>query len=236
MSIGENAPSVSDGVGRGEEWNMELPQEQEVNEAEVDSPEEGDEDVGYMSGREKLGDVHVCALRKPGEELGFREKSSVRIISRYSYKDGLRDGISEEALRESVIGALGSSLEVPGFGDRDEEETTEEQRRRLEELYLKVVEQEKSNRSIFEKIARSSKARRAFAGVLAAAAAISVSAMMGKAELSDGKMGNDEAVAILEEYKDSASANEVDDADDMGGVTIDEIDEIIAAANQSPAE
>jgi ATP-dependent protease HslVU (ClpYQ) ATPase subunit len=49
-------------------------------------------------------------------------------------------------------------------------------------------------------------------------------------------MGNDEAVAILEEYKDSLSANEVDDADDMGGVTIDEIDEIIAAANQSSAE
>lgn len=231
MSIGENAPSVSDGVGRGEEWNMELPQEQEVNEAEADSPEEGDEDVGYISGREKLGDVHVCALRKPGEELGFREKSSVRIISRYSYKDGLRDGISEEALRESVIGALGSSLEVPGFGDRDEEETTEEQKIRLEELYLKVVEQEKSNRSIFEKIARSSKARGAFAAVLAAAVAISVGAMMGK----NGKMENGEAVAILEEYKDS-SANEVDDADDIGGVTIDEIDEIIAAANQSPAE
>ena len=235
MSIGENAPSVSDNVGRGEEWNMELPQEQEVNEAEVDYPEEGDEDVGYMSGREKLGDVHVCALRKPGEELGFREKSSVRIISRYSYKDGLRDGISEEALRESVIGALGSSLEVPGFGDRDEEETTEEQRRRLEELYLKVVEQEKSNRSIFEKIARSPKALGAFAGVLAAAVAISVGAMLGKTELGDKEMRNDEAVAILEEYKDS-SANEVDDADDIGGVTIDEIDEIIAAANQSPAE
>ncbi|MBQ9684470.1 hypothetical protein IJV57_03265 [Candidatus Saccharibacteria bacterium] len=234
MSIGENAPSVSDGVGRGEEWNMELPQEQEVNEAEVDSPEEGDEDVRYISGREKLGDVHVCALRKPGEELGFRERSSVRIISRYSYKDGLQDGISEEALRESVIGALGSSLEVPGFGDRDEEETTEEQRRRLEELYLKVVEQEKSNRSIFEKIARSPKARGAFVGVLAAAVAISVGAMMGKTELG-GKMGNDEAVAILEEYKDS-SANEVDDADDIGGVTIDEIDEIIAAANQSSVE
>lgn len=233
MSIGENAPSVSDGVGRGEEWNMELPQEQEVNEAEVDSQEEGDEDVGYISGREKLGDVHVCALRKPGEELGFRERSSVRIISRYSYKDGLRDGIPEEALRESVIGALGGSLEVPGFGDRDEEETTEEQRRRLEELYLKVVEQEKSNRSIFEKIARSPKALEAFAGVLAAAVAISVGAMMGKkTELGD----RDEAVAILEEYKDSVSANEVDDADDTGGVTVGEIDEIIAAANQSPAE
>ncbi|MBR6169073.1 hypothetical protein IKQ74_03975 [Candidatus Saccharibacteria bacterium] len=26
----------------------------------------------------------------------------------------------KKALRESVIGALGSSLEVPGFGDRDE--------------------------------------------------------------------------------------------------------------------
>jgi hypothetical protein len=159
----------------------------------------------------------------------------VRIISRYSYKDGLRDGISEEALRESVIGALGSSLEVPGFGDRDEEETTEEQRRRLEELYLKVVEQEESNRSIFEKIARSPKALGAFAGVLAAAVAISVGAMLGKTELGDKEMRNDEAVAILEEYKDS-SADEVDDADDMGGVTIDEIDEIIAAANQSPAE
>ena len=54
MSIGENAPSASDSVGRGEEWNMESPQEQEVNEAEVDSPEEGDEDAPYMSDREKI--------------------------------------------------------------------------------------------------------------------------------------------------------------------------------------
>ena len=76
----------------------------------------------------------------------------------------------------------------------------------------------------------------AFAGVLAAAVAISIGAMIGKTELGDGKMGNDEAVAILEEYKDSLSANEVDDADDMGGVTMDEIDEIVAAANQSSAE
>jgi hypothetical protein len=76
----------------------------------------------------------------------------------------------------------------------------------------------------------------AFAGVLAAAVAISVGAMIGKTELGDRKMGNDEAVAILEEYKNSLSANEVEDAGDMGGVTVDEIDEIIAAANQSSAE
>ncbi len=236
MSIGENAPSASDSVGRGEEWNMELPQEQEVNETEEDSPEEGDEDVRYMSAREKMGDAHVCGLGKPGEELGFRERSSVRIISEYSYRESLRDGIPEDALHEGVIRALGSSLEVPGFGDRDDEETTEEQWKRLEELYQKVVEREESNRSIFEKIARSPKAWGAFAGVLVAAAAISVGVMIGKTELGDRKMGNDEAVAILEEYKDSLSANEVDDVDDMGGVTMDEIDEIIAAANQSSAE
>ena len=234
MSIGENAPSASDSVGRGEEWNMESPQEQEVNEAGVDSPEEGDEDVRYMSGREKMGDTHVCGLGKPGEELGFRERSSVRIISK-SYKESLRES-TPDALHEGVIRALGELLEVPGFGERDEEETTEEQLERLEELYRKVVEREESNRSIFEKIVRSPKVWGAFAGVLAAAAAISVGAMIGKTELGDGKMGNDEAVAILEEYKDSLSANEVDDVDDMGGVTIDEIDEIIAAANQSSAE
>ncbi len=72
--------------------------------------------------------------------------------------------------------------------------------------------------------------------MLAAAVAISVGAMIGKTELGDRKMGNDEAVAILEEYKNSLSANEVEDAGDMGGVTVDEIDEIIAAANQSSAE
>ena len=134
-----------------------------------------------------------------------------------------------------VIRALGELLEVPGFGERDEEEPTEEQLERLEELYRKVVEREESNRSIFERIARSPKVWGAFAGVLAAAA-ISVGAMIGKTELGDRKMGNDEAVAILEEYKNSLSANEAEDADDMGGVTVDEIDEIIAAANQSSAE
>lgn len=235
MSIGENAPSVSDSVGRGEEWNMESPQEQEVNEAEeIDSPEEGDEDVRYMSAREKMGDAHVCGLGKPGEELGFREESNVRIISN-SYKKSLRVSTPNE-LHEPVIRALGKLLEVPGFGDRDEEETTEEQLRRLEELYQEVVKREKLNRSIFEKVVRSPKALGAFAGVLAAAAAISIGAMIGKTELGDKKMGNDEAVAILEEYKDSLSANEVEGVDDMGGVTMDEIDEIIAAANQSSAE
>ena len=235
MSIGENAPSASDSVGRGEEWNMESPQEHEVNEAEVDSPEEGDEDVPYMSDREKMGDVYVCGLGKPGEKkLEFREESSVRIISK-EYKESLRES-TPDALHEGVIRALGELLEVPGFGERDEEEPTEEQLERLEELYRKVVEREESNRSIFEKIVRSPKVWGAFAGVLAAAAAISVGAMIGKTELGDGKMGNDEAVAILEEYKNSLSANEVEDVDDMGGVTIDEIDEIIAAANQSPAE
>jgi ATP-dependent protease HslVU (ClpYQ) ATPase subunit len=214
---------------------MELPQEQEVNEAEADSPEEGDEDVRYISNREKLGDVHVCGLGKPGEELGSREESSVRIISEYSYKESLRES-TPDALHEGVIRALGTHLEVPGFGDRDEEETTKEQLRRLEELYQEVVEREKLNRSMFEKVVRSPKAWGVFAGVLAAAVAISIGAMIGKTELGDRKMGNDEAVAILEEYKDSLSANEVDDADDMGGVTIDEIDEIIAAANQSSAE
>lgn len=235
MSIGENAPSASDSVGRGEEWNMESPQEHEVNEAEVDSPEEGDEDVRYMSDREKMGDAYVCGLGKPGEKkLEFREESSVRIISK-EYKERLRES-DPDALHEPVIRALGTLLEVPGFGDRYKEEPTEEQLKRLEELYQEVVEREKSNRSIPEKIARSPKAWGAFAGVLAAAVAISIGAMIGKTELGDRKMGNDEAVAILEEYKDSLSANEVDDADDMGGVTIDEIDEIIAAANQSSAE
>ena len=222
-------------LNTGEEWNMESPQEV----GEGDSSETVDEDNGeyYVSDPEKMGDTRSCTLREPGEELGWSERVNVKQIAR-AYGERLREkNASVEVLHDRIINALGRFLDVPGYGYYDEEKPTEAQQRRLEELYLKVVEEEKANRNIFEKIVSDMKTRRVFAKVLAVAAAASL-AFGVNAALKSGEERSGDAVAMLEEYRDSleGGSDRVEKVEEAGGMTADDVDELIKEINQPSAE
>ncbi|MCR4753590.1 MAG: hypothetical protein K5837_04215 [Candidatus Saccharibacteria bacterium] len=176
-------------------------------------------------------------LREPGEELGWSERVNVRQIAR-AYGERLREkNASVEVLHDWIISALGRFLDVPGYGYYDEERPTEAQQRRLEELYQKVVEEEKANRNLFEKIANDVKTRRVFAKVLAVAAAASLVFGVNAAP-KNGEEGNGNAVAMLEEYRDSLkeSPDRVEKTEEVGGMTADDVDELIKEINQPSAE
>ncbi len=235
MSNHEGEPkSGEETLNAGEEWNMESSWEA----GEGDSSEAVDEDNGeyYVSDPEKMGDMRSCTLREPGEELGWSERVNVRQIAR-AYGERLREkDASVEVLHDRIISTLGRFLDVPGYGYYDEEKTTEAQQRRLEELYQKVVEEEKANRNIFEKIVSDVKARKVFAKVLAVAAAASLA--FGVNAAKSGEEGNGDAVAMLEEYRDSLEENpdRVEKTEEVGGMTTDDMDELIKEINQSSVE
>lgn len=237
MSSHEGEPKSKEETfsGASEDWDM-VPR-QEVG--EDDSSEAADEDNGeyYVSDPEKMGDTRSCTLREPGEELGWSERVNVRQIAR-AYGERLREkNASVEVLHDRIISALGRFLDVPGYGYYDEEKPTEAQQRRLEELYLKVVEEEKANRNIFEKIVSDTKTRKIFAKVLAVAAAASL-AFSVNAALKNSEEGNGDAVAMLEEYRDSLeeSPDRVERIEEVGGMTADDLDELIKEINQPSAE
>lgn len=236
MSNHEGEPrSGEETLNTGEEWNMGSPWEV----GEGDSSESVDEDKGeyYVSNPEKMGDMRSCTLREPGEELGWSERVNVRQIAR-AYGERLREkNASVEVLHDRIISALGRFLDVPGYGYYDEEKPTEAQQRRLEELYQKVVEEEKANRNIFERIVSDTKTRRVFAKVLAVAAAASLVFGVNVAP-KNGEEGNGNAVAMLEEYRDSLEegSDRVEKTEEVGGMTADDVDELIKEINQPSAE
>ena len=236
MSNHEGEPrSGEETLNTGEEWNMESPQEVGGG----DSSETVDEDKGeyYVSDPEKMGDMRSCTLREPGEELGWSERVNVRQIAR-AYGERLREkNASVEVLHDRIISALGRFLDVPGYGYYDEEKPTEAQQRRLEELYQKVVEEEKANRNIFERIVSDTKTRRVFAKVLAVAAAASLVFGVNAAP-KNGEEGNGNAVAMLEEYRDSLEegSDRVEKTEEVGDMTADDVDELIKEINQPSAE
>lgn len=196
-------------------------------------PDDADEAVETVDDIERDPQA-VCGLRKPGEELGHRERATLRTIAQAYKKEKRKGGSSDESLHSRVVSAFGRFLEVPGYGPFDGEETTAAQRARLEELYQMVVEEEKASRNIFEKIAANETARGAFAAVAATAVALGlasvISTMPGRAKTEDVSSLK-EVQSVMAE--DPAVAKEYEEE---YGITVADVEEMIDETEPSAAE
>ena len=238
MSNFEKAPnSIEDAKNDNNEWDMRSPQEKNEIDFSSTANEDVDEDnTASVSDAEKMQDTHMCTLRGPGEELGWNERVTKRQIAR-AYKEKLREkSMSESALHDRVISAFGRFLDVPGYGYDDGSEPTEAQRKRLEELYQMVVEEEKANRNIFEKIVGNVNAKGAFTKVLAVAVVAGLA--IGVKASNNNVDSKERTVAILEEHRDSleGDSSETNRAEEVGGITANDIDKILEDINQSSVE